>query len=89
MTSTDSFGYWLRRRRKALDMTQRALAQQIPCSLAMIKKIEADTRRPSPQLAARLAECLGLAPHEQTLILAVAQGKRPINVLELADTPLR
>ena len=38
---SNSFGYWLRRRRKALDLTQGALAQRVSCSPAAIKKIEA------------------------------------------------
>jgi DNA-binding XRE family transcriptional regulator len=37
-----SFGYWVRRRRKALDLTQDALAQQVGCSVMTIRKIEGD-----------------------------------------------
>lgn len=72
MVETDSLGYWIRRRRKALDLTQRALADQVPCSLATIKKIEADERRSSPQMAERLAVCLGLTAGEQSRFMAVA-----------------
>jgi transcriptional regulator with XRE-family HTH domain len=53
------FGYWLRRRRKALDLTQEALAAAVACSRFAIRKIEADERRPSRRLAERLAEKLG------------------------------
>ena len=35
-----SFGNWLRRRRKALDLTQDGLADRVGCSVAMIRKIE-------------------------------------------------
>ena len=45
MDGHPSFGYWLRRRRKALDLTQEALAQQVGCSEVTIRKIEADARR--------------------------------------------
>jgi tetratricopeptide (TPR) repeat protein len=48
---TLSFGYWLRRRRKALDLTQEALAQRVSCSGFSIRRIEADERRLSRQLA--------------------------------------
>ena len=34
-----SFGYWLRLRRKALDLTQKALADRVGCSVALIRKI--------------------------------------------------
>ena len=57
---TNSFGYWLRRRRKALDLTQEALAQRVSCSGFTIRKIEADERRPSRQLADRLAAVLAI-----------------------------
>jgi transcriptional regulator with XRE-family HTH domain len=41
------FGHWIRRRRKALDLTQEALAQRVGCSVATIRKIETGSRRPS------------------------------------------
>ena len=85
--STDSFGYWVRRRRKALDLSQAALAQQIPCSLAMIKKIEGDMRRPSPELAARLAVCLGLTGGESQDFIAAARGLRTVDALLLDEAP--
>ena len=31
MDRTDSFGYWLRRQRKSLDLTQAELAERISC----------------------------------------------------------
>jgi transcriptional regulator with XRE-family HTH domain len=34
METTISFGYWIRRQRKALDLTQQALADRVGCSLA-------------------------------------------------------
>ena len=36
MDRTHSFGYWLKRRRKALDLTQAELAQRASCSLDLI-----------------------------------------------------
>ena len=62
---SNSFGYWLRRRRRALDLTQRALAEKVSCSEAAIKKIEAEERRPSRSLAQRLADQLGVLPQER------------------------
>jgi transcriptional regulator with XRE-family HTH domain len=60
-----SFGDWLRRRRRALDLTQAALADKVSCSQAAIKKIEAGERRPSRALAQRLAEHLGIPAPER------------------------
>ena len=69
----NSFGYWLRRRRKALDLTQGALAQKVCCSQAAIKKIEAEERRPSKGLAQRLAEHLAIPVAERAAFLAAAR----------------
>ncbi len=60
MEITISFGYWIHRQRKALDLTQQVLADKVGCSLAAIKKIEGDERRPSRQIAERLADILGV-----------------------------
>jgi transcriptional regulator with XRE-family HTH domain len=59
-----SFGRRLHQVRKARDLTQEALAQQAYCAVDTIKKIEAGVRRPSRQLAAQFADCLGLAGEE-------------------------
>jgi hypothetical protein len=54
MDPITSFGEWLRRRRKALGLTQAELADQAGCVTGTIRSIEADARRPSRQLAERL-----------------------------------
>ncbi len=76
MDETDSFGYWVRRRRKALDLTQDALAQRVGCAAVTLRKIEADERRPSLQMARRLAQCLGLPDDECAAFLAAAVGRQ-------------
>ena len=55
MDQQASFGAWIQRRRKALDLTQAELAERVGCALGTIRKIETDERRPSKQIAARLA----------------------------------
>jgi predicted ATPase/DNA-binding XRE family transcriptional regulator len=84
MDTTSSFGYWIRRQRKALDLTQRTLAENVGCSLAAIKKIEQDERRPSLQIAGRLAEVLGVPAQQRDIFLECARGKRPADQLSLA-----
>ena len=71
---SNSFGYWLRRRRKALDLTQDGLAQKVSCSQAAIKKIEAEERRPSKALALRLAEHLAIPAQERVAFLEAARS---------------
>src|SRR5262245_34639011 len=75
MDEITSFGEWLRRRRKALDLTQAALADRAGCVPGTIESIEADDRRPSRQLAERLADVLGLAPDERTVFLKAARAE--------------
>jgi tetratricopeptide (TPR) repeat protein/transcriptional regulator with XRE-family HTH domain len=85
---THSFGYWLRRRRKALDLTQEALARKVCCSDFTIRKIEADERRPSRHLADRLAAALAIPKEEQRAFLDAARAIRAADGLPLATSPL-
>jgi transcriptional regulator with XRE-family HTH domain len=87
MERTHSFGYWLRRARKARDLTQAELAQRVGCSLGLIQKIEADARRPSRQVAERLADILGLAPDERPAFLQAARAERGVDQLALPGQP--
>ncbi len=88
MESTTSFGYWLRRRRKALDMTQDDLAQRAGCAVATIRKIEGGLRRPSRQLAERLAALLGIHPDERPTFLKVARAELVPDRLDIVAHPL-
>ncbi len=68
------FGAWLKRRRKALDLTQGDLARQAGCSIETIRKIEASALRPSRQLAVLLAAHIEVAPGEQAAFVEYARG---------------
>jgi tetratricopeptide (TPR) repeat protein/transcriptional regulator with XRE-family HTH domain len=83
-----SFGYWLRRRRKALDLTQEALARRVSCSDFTIRKIEADERRPSRHLADRLAAALAIPEEERRAFLDAARALRATDRLPLSGAPL-
>ncbi len=83
-----SFGYWLRRRRKALDLTQEALGQRVSCSGFTIRKIEADERRPSRQLGERLAAALAIPEEERRTFLDAARAVRAANRLRLDAMPV-
>ena len=83
-----SFGYWLRRRRKALDLTQEALAQRVSCSGFSIRKIEADERRPSRRLAERLAASLAIPEEERRDFLDAARAVHTTNRLRLDAMPV-
>src|SRR5262245_43262626 len=81
MDGDASFGYWVRRRRKALDLTQDALARQVGCAETTIRKIEADSRRPSRQIAERLAECLAIPSAERGTFLRAARAELAVDRL--------
>src|SRR5690242_16279102 len=70
-----SFGDWLKRKRKVLDLTQAELASQVGCSAAAIRKLEAEERRPSAQIAERLAEIFNIPTEERTKFLRFARGE--------------
>src|SRR5688500_12185581 len=75
------FGMWLKQRRKSLDLTQQELADQVGCSLAMLRKLESNQRRPSKPMVERLAELLLIPSHEQAAFLTAA---RRAGVIETA-----
>src|SRR5580765_8562609 len=77
-----SFGVWIQRRRKALDLTQAELAQRVGCALGTIRKIEADERRPSKQLAALLADQFAIPSADHAAFLKAARAE--LSVIRLA-----
>jgi transcriptional regulator with XRE-family HTH domain len=70
-----SFGRWVRQRRKLLDLTQDDLARAVGCSAVTIRKLESDERRPSRQIAERLADQLRVAPQERASFIAMARAE--------------
>src|SRR5215475_347410 len=75
MSELFSFGAWVRQRRRALDLTLEELAAQIGCAAVTIRHIETDERRPSKQLAARLADGLQLSAEEHPAFVQAARGE--------------
>src|SRR5262249_43653348 len=82
-----SFGYWVRRRRKALDLTSDELARQVGCAGVTIRKIEADERRRSRQIAERRAECLQLPPEDRAAFLRAARAELAVDRLAAPPQP--
>ena len=75
MDGNASFGYWVRRQRKALDLTQAELARRVGCAEGTIRMIEADARRPSRQIAARFADYLAIAPPDRAIFIRAARAE--------------
>jgi len=77
------FGEWVKKRRKALDLTQEELAQRAGCSVFALRKIESGERRPSKQLADLLAESLEISTDEKQTFIRVARGETSLERLHL------
>lgn len=79
MDDSPSFGRMLRAYRKAHDLTQEALSEQVSCSVETIKKIEAGKLRPGKQLAELLANLLTTTPKDREVFIKAARAAQPIN----------
>jgi transcriptional regulator with XRE-family HTH domain len=96
MQMTLEFGQFVKRRRKELDLTQPALAEELGYSVDTIKKIEAGTLRPSRQLADLLAQALDVpAEDRQSFVRSARMQNVPLpdgfwagSTPETAATPL-
>jgi predicted ATPase/DNA-binding XRE family transcriptional regulator/Tfp pilus assembly protein PilF len=86
-----SFGQWLQRRRLALHLTQPQLGRRAGCSMDTIRKIEADQRRPSLDVARLLANALGIPEADHPAFLRFARGERaeppPLPALDASPQP--
>ncbi len=90
MQEPHSFGYWLRLKRKALDLTREALADRVGCSVSTIRKLEEEERRPSTQIAELLAQILQIPGSEKAAFLRFARGDwRSVPSLGEEDAPWR
>jgi class 3 adenylate cyclase len=89
MDEDTSFGYWVRRCRKTLNLTQDELARRVGCATITIRKIEQDERRPSRQVAERLAEVLDLPRAEREAFVKSARAGWGVARLDATLAPLR
>src|SRR5690349_10506246 len=78
MDSDFLFGAWLKQQRRARDLSREQLAGQIGCSISLLEKLETGERRPSRQVAARIALCLSIPIEEQADFLIAARAGRAL-----------
>jgi transcriptional regulator with XRE-family HTH domain len=71
--SNETFGQWLRRRRKAKDLTQEQLADRMFMSPEIIRKLESGERRPSADTADVIADFFGVPPEERPAFIKFAR----------------
>jgi predicted ATPase/DNA-binding XRE family transcriptional regulator len=85
MEHDTSFGRWLTLRRQTIHVQRIELAARIGCATVTLQKIEADERRPSRQLAERLADQLDIPSQEREIFIRVARGELPVDRLSLPE----
>jgi len=73
MSDPSAFGRRLKQLRQEQGLTQELLAERVGCATQTIRKIESGTRRPSFQMAARLAQVLGIAADERADFVSLAR----------------
>jgi predicted ATPase/DNA-binding XRE family transcriptional regulator len=88
MDAPNSFGEWAKRRRQLLHLTQDVVARRIFCSIAMLRKIESDERRPATDLAERLAQVLLISITQQAIFVRAARGDAPLELLGSPEEPV-
>ena len=76
MTEGASFGRIVKERRQLLGLTQAELGRRVGCAAITIRKIEADTLRPSVQVAEHLAVTLTIPEDEQFAFVRLARLER-------------
>lgn len=83
-----TFGVWVRRLRSALDLTQEALAEQIGCATQTLRSFESGRRRPSRDMAVRLADILRVPQDERERFLRLARTPIVAETSEPGPTPI-
>lgn len=79
-----TFGAWLKRQRQSFGITQADLAHTIGCSIHLVRKVEANHRRPSKQMVERIADCIGVAPSDRVAFLRFARSTPVVALPEAA-----
>src|SRR6266498_686149 len=69
-----SFGEWLRKQRRALDLSRQAFADLVGCAEVTLRRIEAGTLKPSKELANILMEKLGIPETQHPQWISFARG---------------
>jgi non-specific serine/threonine protein kinase len=89
MPESVSFGTWLRKRRRSLDLTQKALADQVGCAEITVRRMEADAYKPSNELALVLLEKLGIPEQDRQRWARFARGLAEHPEPQTSSSPTR
>ncbi|KAB8141069.1 XRE family transcriptional regulator [Chloroflexia bacterium SDU3-3] len=87
MLEMRSFGTLLRQCRAARDLTQESLSELVGCSPQTLRAFESGRRRPSREMATRLAAALELPQAERGEFVQLARARAPLALAD-AGAPL-
>lgn len=73
MNKNLTFGQWVKQLRAQRDLTQEMLVEEVACAVQTISSIERGARRPSREMAARMADVLQVAPQQRDAFLELAR----------------
>jgi serine/threonine protein kinase/DNA-binding XRE family transcriptional regulator len=76
MNQEITFGQVVKERRELLGLTQAELGRRVGCAAITIGRIEADSLRPSVQIAENLAAALGIAEADYLAFVRLARANR-------------
>lgn len=68
-----TFGRWLKKLRAEQDLTQEALSERVGCSPVTLRSFEIGKRRPSRDMAERIADTLGVPADQRAEFLRLAR----------------
>lgn len=69
-----TFGEWLKQHRNSRGLTQKQLADRLGCATITLRKIESNERRPSVQIAQRIAETFNIPEKGHKQFIEFARG---------------
>lgn len=75
MSESLTFGQWIKRLRAARDMTQEQLAEATACAVQTVRAFESGARRPSREMAERLADILQVPATERQHFIELARSR--------------
>jgi len=81
------FGEWLRKQRRALDLSRQDLANQAGCAEITLRRIEAGTLKPSKELAFLLLDKIGIPDGERLQWVAFARGTASLPTNQTLSSP--
>jgi predicted ATPase/transcriptional regulator with XRE-family HTH domain len=88
MNADHDFGVWLRQARADYDLTQEALAEKIGCSPQTVRSFETGRRRPSRDMAARIADILHVPADARESFIRLARSVGPAGMAASAASSL-